>query len=520
MLKTFILSFLVALVSLSSKAQDSLGLKLEIQQDLQFFQDDMGTQLKKTFKSTDLDKIKNKQMREVAAGLLDKSYSLNYRNASYKAKLSPEALGAQLSIGNGYSQYENVTGIYLSKGKHIILAKGIENPKTVAIWVANWNRRAPEGINPTKDPKGWGIEKKTFDLTNGVNVIELKDFDGLAYVHYYSKEPSLASPVSIHFLNSVVNGYFDAQQQDDAAWNTLLDNAPYPIIDAFGKHLQVVYPVEDCKKYAYNRGKELMDNYDRLVALQYEIIGLKKHNRIPENKILSRVNYNYYMFRDGDGVAYMGTTPGYALNRLIDPELLLSSGACWGFSHEVGHVHQLRNYFNWAGMGEVSNNIMTMYVTMAVGQKSNLGNRGHYQKAQDSIITRGISYLEDKDFMNRLVPFWQLQIYFSTVAGNPDFYGDLFEVFRRQSAKDEISNPDRNPAVYQLNFVKKACEVSKTDLTDFFEKYGFFKVDRFQVKDYQSAEYAMTQDMVDDCKNEIKRMNLIKPKIDITLLKD
>lgn len=518
MLRTLILFLFFSVLGTPLHAQHDLIVAAE--QDLAFFKDPMAIQLRESFKKADLPKLKNQQLREVAAALLDNSYSFKYRKETYSAKLSPSALGKMLSIGNGYSQYENVTGIYLPKGKHVVLVEGIEKKGSVAVWVPNWNRRAPEGINPTKDPKGWGIEKKTFDLTNGVNIIELNDFDGLAYIHYYSDKPELEKPITVHFLNSKVNGYFDADKEGDREWNALLDNAVYPIVDAVGKHLQIVYPVEDCKKYAYGRGKELMENYDRLVALQHQIIGLKKYNRVPKNKILSRVNYNYYMFRDGDGVAYMGTEPGYALNRLIDPGLLLSSGACWGFSHEIGHVHQLRNYFNWAGMGEVSNNIMTMYATTSVGQKSNLSNRNHYQKAQDSIVARQLSYLEDKDFMNRLVPFWQLQLYFTQVADNPDFYPDLFEVFRTQSDNGDSVNVDRNPAVYQLNFVRKACEVSKTDLTEFFEKYGFFKIGNFAVKDYRSAQYVMTQDMVNTCKHAIKEMGFPKPKVDIALLRD
>jgi len=77
-----------------------------------------------------------------------------------------------------------------------------------------------------------------------------------------------------------------------------------------------------------------------------------------------------------------------------------------------------------------------------------------------------------------------------------------------------------NPAVYQLNFVKKACEVSKTDLTDFFDQYGFFYVGQFELDDYGKYQYSMTQEMVDECKSTIKAMHLPQPKVDITTLTD
>src|SRR5690606_39352110 len=112
-----------------------------------------------------------------------------------------------------------------------------------------------------------------------------------------------------------------------------------------------------------------------------------------------------------------------------------------------------------------------------------------------------ISFLQDPDVFNRLIPFWQLQLYFEGVGNNPDFYLDLFEAFRQQAQTEQLNARGRrggswaadrlaasNPAVYQLNFVKKACEVSKTNLTDFFDKYGFFYVGEFELNDYRSEE--------------------------------
>src|SRR5690606_18590454 len=142
-----------------------------------------------------------------------------------------------------------------------------------------------------------------------------------------------------------------------------------------------------------------------------------------------------------------------------------------------------------------------------------------------------ISYLHDGDVFNRVVPFWQLQLYFAGIGKNPDFYPDLFEAFRQQgeASRKEGRSPrqaegwgDRgnNPAQHQLNFVKTACEVSKTDLTDFFDQYGFFTVGAFDYNDYGNYSYKMSQEMVDNCKAEIKAMNLPKPKVDISTLKD
>ncbi|MCF3112209.1 M60 family metallopeptidase [Niabella sp. CC-SYL272] len=500
----------------------------QIEKDLAVFKTPMALELKKRVKKKDIEKISDPQLKAVALSMADKKYQTDYRVADYRAWLKPTTLGRQLMIGDGYSKYEGITGIYLPVGRQTVLVEGIGAGKEVRLLVPNWNRRAPEGIEPTKDPAGWGIKRQEFLLKNGVNIIELQKYDGLAYIDYYSDEPEKEQPIRVHFVNGKVNGYFDITRNNDADWNRLIDHAVYPIIDARGRHIQIAYPAEDCKKYAYGRGVELISNYDSLVYRQHRILGLIKYNKVPKNHILARVNYNYYMFRDGDGVAYMGTKPGNAMPLVIDPARVIKGDPCWGFSHEVGHVHQLRPYLNWGGLGEVSNNIFSLYGTTSFGNKSRISEQKNYQKARDSIIARNICYLQDKDVFNRLIPFWQLQLYFTGPGGYADFYPDLFEAFRLQGAEENNKehrsggwgNRGRNPAVYQLNFVKTVCQVGKTDLTDFFEKYGFFHVGKFEFGDYGSYNYEMTQEMANACKREIAALNLPKPKVDPATLED
>ena len=502
---------------------DSLKVPPQVYSDLAVFETPMATSLKKKIKKKDIEKMHNKELKEAALDMFNKKYDKAYRIASYNAILSPKTLGQQLKIGDGYSKYEGITGIYLTAGKHIVLIDGIEGDKKAGLLIPDWNRRAPDSIKPDKDPAGWGIVKQKFALHNGVNVIEVKGNGGLAYIDYYSEDPGRDKPIQVHFVSGKVNGYFDLAKNDDADWNALLNNAVYPIIDAKGKHIQIAYPVSDCKKYAFNRGVELIKNYDSLISLQYKLMGLYKYNKIPKNHLLARVNYNYYMFRDEDGVAYMGTKPGNAMPLVVKPESVIKDDPCWGFSHEVGHVHQLWPQFNWGGLGEVSNNVFSLYCTTKFGNESRLSEQKVYQRVQDSIIMKHISYLQDKDPFDRLVPFWQLQLYFSGPGNYGDFYPDLFETFRRsnqETTNRESIGRGNNPAIYQLNFIKTVCEVGKTDLTVFFDKYGFFYVGSFAIDDYGDYKYNMTQEMVDKCKSEIKAMNLPQPKVDLTTLRD
>ncbi|MCA5003688.1 M60 family metallopeptidase [Sphingobacterium bovistauri] len=530
MKKLLILSFVIAFLGTSSICAQTQADLAKFKTDLAVFDDVLGLRLKKNVNKKSINEIVNPAIKEVATAILAKKYKPTYTYAKYNAILNPRTLGRDLSIGDGYSKYENVTGVYLEQGSHVVLVEGIAEGKEVKLYIPNWLRKAPDPSKPTEDPNGWGLHKQEFSLKNGVNVINLSKYGSLAYIAYFSETPEKENPISVHFITGIENGYFDITKHKDSDWNAFIDNAVYPILDAKGKHIQTAYPVESLKKYAYGRGVELISNYDSLVYRQHRLMGLVKYNKVPQNRILSRVNFNYYMFRDGDGVAYMGDKVGYAMRMVVNPDVVIKGDPCWGFSHEVGHVHQTRPMFNWGGLGEVSNNLFSLYVTRSFGNKTRISEQKNYDKARKDIIEKGISYLADEDVFNRLVIFWQLQLYFEGAGNNPDFYPDLFEAFRKQEAARGTSRTgdwasdrrrgERNPAVHQLNFVKTACEVAKVDLTDFFAKYGFFYVGKLEYDDYGKYTYTMTQEMVDKCLAEIKTLKLPKPTIDISTLRD
>lgn len=509
----------VLLLSLSIFSFGQSVSEKDIRQDLTVFQSPLASQLKKNMSLARIRQMKDSSLKSVALAMHNGKYRSTYKLATYTPILSPVQLGKNLSIGDGYSKYEGISGIFLKGGTHIVLVEGIPKDKKVSLYIPKWLRHAPAGIEPTKDPAGWGLKRQTINIANGLNVINVSDSGGLAYINYSIEGAENLPPIKVHFVDGQVNGYFDSRKDDDQRWNELITNAIYPIMDAKGKHIQFAYPVEDLKKYTWNKGRELIQIYDSMIGLQYRLMGLEKYNLVPQNHILARVNYNYYMFRDGDGVAYMGTGSNNTMHRVLDPQKVSSGDASWGFNHEVGHVHQLRPYFNWSGLGEVSNNVFTMYVTTLLTHKSRLMESHSYDSARKEVIDARISYLQSKDLFVKLVPFWQLQLYFSGAGKNADFYPDLFQTFRQQAQSKALARHS-NAADYQLNFVEQACLVSKTDLTDFFDQYGFFFVGEFPINDYGKANYKMTSQMVEACKQKIKGFHFSKPKIDISSLRD
>jgi hypothetical protein len=461
----------------------------------------------------DLDDFQSALLKEVAAGMLNATYDKTYRAASYEAYPSARALDKALKLGDGFSRYENITGMYLEAGEHVVFV-GNTGGRELALLIPDWMRKPAEGINPAKDPSGWGLQKQETGLKEGVNVIQVEK-GGNVYVSYFDDHADTAPAVSVHFPTGKVNGFFDASKHADADWDRLLDQAVSPIMDARGKHIQVAYPVEWFNEYTRGKGVELINNYDTMLHHHYTLMGLVKYKKVPKNRILARVNFNYYMFRDRDGVAYLGNKG--TMRMVADPKVVIVGDPCWGFCHEVGHVLQLRPQMTWGGMTEVSCNIFSMYTVTAMGNKSRLKAQKNYASARKKIIEANPkkSYLAVGDVFDRLVPFWQLHLYFAR-NGRPDFYADVMEQMRRRPDAGRGNDSIRN----QFEFVKICCDVSQLDLTDFFDKWGFFWVGEITVKDYGEYHYTITQEMVDDTRSYIGDRKYKKPAEDITLIED
>jgi len=479
----------------------------------ELFTDGSYSELKADVTTEQISAVSSEFIKSLATQLYDKTYNPDYRVQKYKAILSPSKLGHNLKIGNGFSRFENITGIYLEKGKSVVFV-GPTSGKMIRLMLPDWMRQPTPGYDADKDPNGWGLKTQIVTLKEGVNIVDVR-YNTNAYISYFDDAPETTPEITIHFPTGKINGCFDASVHTDEDWNRLLDGAVSPIMDAKGKYIQVAYPVDYFKQYTYNRGLELINNYDKMLLSHYTFIGLKKYDKVPANKILARVNFNYYMFRDGDGVAYLGNPQ--TMKMVADPSVVIKGDPCWGFCHEVGHVLQMFPQLNWGGLTEVSNNIYTLYTTTGLGNMSRLQESNKYETGRKAIIDSDpkISYLQDDDVFHRLVPFWQLHLYFNH-NGKPDFYADLMEELRNRPdvgvGNESINN--------QFEFIKLCCDIGETDLTDFFDKWGFFYVGKIDLDDYGKYSFNITKKQVDDTKTYIKAKNYKKPVVDITTVDD
>lgn len=512
--------------------------KDETPSDYDIFANDTYTALKPSVTQKDIDTLTDPLAIMLATQLFDGDYSTDYRLHEIKCILNPKTLGKRLHIGDGYSRYQNPTGLVFNTGRSIIIARDIPDSTTVSLTIKKW-------YDPDKDEQ----PRETFVIHNGINVIDrTSEWSGLGYINYYSDTPENFGKIKVHVVNGIVNGYYDLATMTNAQFDEVLAAAKYPVIDLIGKRAQEAFPVAELQKYAGGRGRWLVSVYDSIVYWEQQFIGLEKYNKMPENKIMARVKYSGYMSRDVEGVAYDINT----MKRVCSPEKLTveDEDACWGLSHEWGHVHQLHPYFSWGGLGETSNNMNSCYNGQRMGYYNRLDdsfekldnnmlkdgmagqistdrhaayisadlstNKELCLSMADSTITsvaddpdHALSYLE-VDVFQRLTPFWKLQCYMDQVANDKDFFPDLYEMLRNtENDTDEYSiaavkqykeGYRINTVPFQLNFIRKASLRAGVNLYPYFEDYGFFRTIAIRYIDYGYYFYLLDKDTRDKFK--------------------
>jgi len=488
-----------------------------------------GLALKSKVTESDIRKMKVPVLKKLATKLFLHTYQPGALMADYQPYQNTYVLAGKMHITDGFSKYEGITGVVLDEGDNIIFV-GQTNDARIKLLIPDWTRKTTPGIQPDKDPQGWGLQKEEYILKEGLNLVHLKK-GGNAYIQYFTNDnPANHPPVKVHFITGKINGYFDLSRGDtNDDFNRLLNQAVSPVVDIRGKHIQIAFPVESLKKYSMGKGVELVNCFDSIVGLEKHLIGWEKEGFFPKNHILARVNYQYFMFRDGDGMAFVDG----AMEKVADPQKVITT-EIWGIAHEMGHVFQMYPQMTWTGMTEVSNNILTMYCQNKLGNKSRLVEESRYKDAKEHILDKGISYLafpgkapKDADIygedgkstnvFERLVPFWQLYLYFKE-QGYEDFYPDLMIAMRKQEPLGG-NDPNKN-YLNMLEFCRLACVVSKTDLTEFFQRWGFFYVGEINVVNYYPCTYQVTQNEIDNLKAEIAGMKLPKPTKDITTIEN
>lgn len=464
-----------------------------------YFTDNTASALKAGITDEDIAKIEHPVIQQIARHLKAGTYPREFRIEEYKAYPDPVAQMRKNHTSAPLSILDNPTGIGVKGGDELLVFVGDTHGEHIQLCLLNYF-----------EPGGDGFDKrKLFRLQEGINQIEMPN-DGLLYVMYNVPHYKTALPVKIHFATGGVNGYFDISKHKAEDFTRLLDNAKASTyFDVLGKYAHLAFPVADFQRVTGSRGMELIETYDQLVHDEFEFMGLMKYNRVFGNRVLYHGVYRMFMYATAYHTAYNVST----VNTVLDPDRAKKEN--WGPAHELGHQMQTIPGFKWHGMTEVTNNVHSLWIQTSWGSPSRIqtddmtnegGFKNRYDKAYNFAFIEKKPYQLIPDVFCRLVPLWQLQLYFSNVLGYEDFYKDLYELIRQEAAKG--IDDEGFPGAIQTEFIRRASKVSGYDLTGFFEAWGFNIPMKSDIDDYGSWEFEVTSGMVDAVKSKVASMNL------------
>lgn len=478
---------------------------------LSLFADRSCSELKTGITLNEIEQCSSAFFKNMAYYMFRDKYPRDFRIASYEAYPSPD-IQSKINKTNPYSLLDNPAGIYVEANDELIVLVGDTHGKSIGLKVQNLDV-----------PGGDGFGGDSYALKEGTNKISIRN-KGLVYVMYHThtlEEAEQAQPIKIHIATGKVNGYFDRAKNTESDWTKLLNNTCCPYFDVLGKYAHLTFPVNSFKIYA-NSGIDLIDTYDEVVRYEMEFLGLFKYNKVFKNRMYLNVIYKSYMYASPYHTAYNANTMGSVCN-----ETKLRAGEVWGPAHEIGHCNQTRPGLKWHSTTEVTNNILSMAVqthfcekygskTIRLRDESMMGEGGYTDRYEKAMTLQFVNKQPDAirpDVFCRLVTFWQLQLYFSGVKGQTDFYKDLYELIRTEKDLNGLGED-------QLEFTVRASKIAQTDLTDFFDKWGYFMPIDQDIDDYGVKRVTITEAQIANTRKRIKELNLPKPDAAIEYLSE
>lgn len=480
------------------------------------FADDVCSVLNAGVTESDIRKIPDKVIRDMATALLNNAYNTEFRVGSFRPYQDPVIM-AGVNKTEKYSRRDNPTGIYVDEGDELLVFVGNTYEQNVTLAL----QELSESNNTIK----------FYPVYEGVNNIKF-DRKGMLYVEIFTEEdiPLIleteaekakvaAKTINIHFIYGKVNGYFDVAKHTQADFERMIEKAPYREFDALGVRSHLTWPVSDFIRFKTDI-KASLDNLDHLVYLEQEFMGLEKYGKMFKNRMYFHINY---ISANPHASAYRTAYTSSYADRFCSPANF--KNVTWGPAHEVGHINQTRPGLRWTGTTEITNNIHSLYIQTSFGASCKLmdvkNGKNFYQRATELIIDGQLPHIinnssEGEQFEMRLVPFWQLKLYLVDAKGQ-DFYRDLYEHYRTTPNLDTSVTTD---GILQLDFVRQVCRLSGFNFIDFFTKWGFLRPVDLTLDDYGTKHFTVTQKQIDDLIDEINAAGYAMPHANVHEIND
>ena len=443
---------------------------------------------------------------QTASALKDDSYNKwekEFRIREYCPYSSADEWADKL-MTRKYGDLDNPTGIYVNEGDEVVVLVGNTHGQSISI--QNIGEETSKGYAQTS------VNGDIYPLKEGVNKLTAKQ-TGMLFVMYNTniQNPD-AQPIKIHIPlgGGKVCGFFSLKEhQTNEKYKELIDKADYKYFCVIGNAIILYFHHKQLKAAVPYDILSSIELWDNMIQWQQELMGIEDvYPKQMNNHIFAISPEGGYMWASEGRIGFVYTVLGDILHK----SYLMASRNSWGPAHEIGHVHQ--GAINWASTTESSNNLFSNYTIYKFGQNCSRGTElavpeyaANVKKA--TLVFRrcvenkawcdfGTDYQgEDPEMHARMN--WQLWNYYHRCGYNPQFFPTLFKLMR----ENRVSTQD--PGENQMMYARMACRAANENLTDFFERWGFFVPISMKVNQYGTYNYIVTDAMIKETKEFMKQ---------------
>ena len=443
---------------------------------------------------------------QTASALKDDSYNKwekEFRIREYYPYSSADEWADKL-MTRKYGDLDNPTGIYVNEGDEVVVLVGNTHGQSISI--QNIGEETSKGYAQTS------VNGDIYPLKEGVNKLTAKQ-TGMLFVMYNTniQNPD-AQPIKIHIPlgGGKVCGFFSLKEhQTNEKYKELIDKADYKYFCVIGNAIILYFHHKQLKAAVPYDILSSIELWDNMIQWQQELMGIEDvYPKQMNNHIFAISPEGGYMWASEGRIGFVYT----ALGDILRKSYLMASRNSWGPAHEIGNVHQ--GAINWASTTESSNNLFSNYTIYKFGQNCSRGTElavpeyaANVKKA--TLVFRrcvenkawcdfGTDYQgEDPEMHARMN--WQLWNYYHRCGYNPQFFPTLFKLMR----ENRVSTQD--PGENQMMYARMACRAANENLTDFFERWGFFVPISMKVNQYGTYNYIVTDAMIKETKEFMKQ---------------
>lgn len=398
------------------------------------------------------------------------------------------------------SQWQSVTGIGVFA--HLTNPTGIQaKPGDIIYLFVGSNVQDSDATLQAELVEGTKTTGSTVTLSRGYNAIYVST-ECEVFISYIlnntSKSCNNYPDITVHIEGGTCNGFFDMYRghtNNDWIWlkENMFQNKYLHV-----KGNSVLLNVEREDVYAEQNATGVMKIWDFIFDTEESFAGCDQWKNTGRYKMM----LNSFQNEDrGTNPFWNGANHGTSHPDLTSSGTFnyngLANGGLWEVAHEIGHGHQIP-IIRSAGTDETSNNVMSQIIQFL--PKDNIDNglfqsakatRGDGVKRLTEHFTDGMSYIDmirrrmivsgvegNDNITNRwLFQLWMYYDYlghYQPTGGNNGFafVSALYDKLRATPLGTSVIT---TPAQDYLRMAQFCAEIVETDLSEFFEVWGFWR---------------------------------------------